>query len=325
MSHFADAEAAPVAIATVGFSSLKKGNCDFIFNSDAYKSAESAVNTAKTTVEQAKGKLDEAKKGVDASLEAAAIAKKECQCRTAQKAIVAYETASQNFAKDSKAAWTKAQHLQCVLNATPLKDCIVKDLPEIKKPTLAPGVTADACVGLGGCFNLATWVAEPSNPWTLVRSLAAGETWHPATDQLVGTDVYGDPSSDTFSIKFEDKVPGFNQFLFTTGDCAKQLVATKEAVVGIISAAFPKGNAWYDNTPRQVLGSSYNNLPYQARWYRRHGHLEDPWISLTNHDDAIRTNNLLYQPGENSFAWKSHAPLQGSKVYIRKTSLVYET
>ena len=145
MSHFADAEAAPVAIATIGFSSLKKGNCEFIFNSDAYKSAESGVNKAKTDVEQAKGKLDEAVKGVDASLKAAAIAKKDCQCRTAQKANLAYETASQNFAKDSKAAWTKAHHLQCVLNATPLKDCIVKDLPEIKKPTLAPGVTADAC------------------------------------------------------------------------------------------------------------------------------------------------------------------------------------
>ena len=64
--------------------------------------------------------------------------------------------------------------------------------------------------------------------WRLVRRVRAGYTWHPATDLLVGTDVYGIPSSptadETFSVEFGD----FDQFLFATGDGTKWLIADKE-------------------------------------------------------------------------------------------------
>jgi hypothetical protein len=60
----------------------------------------------------------------------------------------------------------------------------------------------------------------PDTDWKLVRHVPAGNTWHPATDQLRGTDQYGDPNTDqAFSIRFDDDT--FTNFLFATGDCEK--------------------------------------------------------------------------------------------------------
>ena len=73
--------------------------------------------------------------------------------------------------------------------------------------------------------------------WTLVRRVAPptrthgvypSPTWHPATDRLAGTDVYGSKPCDevaaqstkeSFSIAFQS-IP-FDEFLFATGDGAK--------------------------------------------------------------------------------------------------------
>ena len=108
-----------------------------------------------------------------------------------------------------------------------------------------------------------------------MRRVQRGYTWHSATDQLVGTDVYGTPGSGSFSIRFDHL--NFNQFLFSTGDCQKWLIATKDAVLG----------GFYANEPRAILKSSISATPYTARWYRRSSSLEDPWISLTDHAQAI--------------------------------------
>ena len=70
--------------------------------------------------------------------------------------------------------------------------------------------------------------------WTLVRRVAppvgrdSSATWHPATDRLAGTDVYGSKPCDevaaqrkqeSFSIAFQS-IP-FDEFLFATGDGSK--------------------------------------------------------------------------------------------------------
>ena len=43
--------------------------------------------------------------------------------------------------------------------------------------------------------------------WKLVRSVPEGTTWHPATDGLQGSDVYGDETdlTQTFSKKYDDQ------------------------------------------------------------------------------------------------------------------------
>ena len=58
----------------------------------------------------------------------------------------------------------------------------------------------------------------------MVRHQPALATWGPATDQLAGTDVFGDPSDNSkpWSIKFADK--DFEEFLFATGDMDKWMI-----------------------------------------------------------------------------------------------------
>jgi hypothetical protein len=145
--------------------------------------------------------------------------------------------------------------------------------------------------------------------WKLVRHVPAGSRWHPARDQLRGTQVYGNPrhNSRPWSIRF----PAFNQFLFATGDCKKWLIADKNSVLG-----------WYSNGRRKILKSSTHRRPYYARWYRRHGNREDPWVSLNDHGPAIPQGNILY--GENSFG-HTHARAVlpkhgGANVWVRSST-----
>ena len=162
------------------------------------------------------------------------------------------------------------------------------------------------------------WEGSVGDNWELVRRVKAGNSWHPATDQLRGTDVYGtfvnDSSVDsTFSIAYDlDQV---QDFLFITGDKEKWLIASKFSVMN--------DGSWYQNEARDIKKSSISTTPYQAKWYRRSGHKEDPWISLTDHGGAIGAGDILY--GENRFGG-GHArnilPLHnGANVYIRKTGL----
>eukprot|EP00937_MAST-01D_sp_MAST-1D-sp2_P000029 g29.t1 len=104
--------------------------------------------------------------------------------------------------------------------------------------------------------------------WTRVRHVKPGKKWHPATDQLVGTDVYGTAGSDesSWSINFESAVPGYDEFLFAYGGCDHWLAATKQAVTG----------GFYAGTDRDILQSSASANPYKAKWYRRSGNSADP-------------------------------------------------
>ena len=45
------------------------------------------------------------------------------------------------------------------------------------------------------------------DPWKLVRHVPQGGTWHPATDKMMGTDVYGNPDdmSQPWSINWSSE------------------------------------------------------------------------------------------------------------------------
>mmetsp|Transcript_122259 Transcript_122259/g.280045 ORF Transcript_122259/g.280045 Transcript_122259/m.280045 type:complete len:582 (-) Transcript_122259:229-1974(-) len=147
--------------------------------------------------------------------------------------------------------------------------------------------------------------------WQLVRHVGPGNSWHPATDQLTGSSVYGTPSgptsSEAWSVKFN--VDDVEEFLFSTGDCQKWLVAEKDAVIG-----------WYSNDPRQIQSSSLSATPYTAKWYRRQGASEDPWISITDHHPAIGDGDIVY--GANGYGGTHAAAVlpihNGANVYIRQ-------
>jgi hypothetical protein len=165
------------------------------------------------------------------------------------------------------------------------------------------GVDGDNCGGLDG------------GNWNLVRHVPAGNSWHPATDQLRGTDVYGAPdgplSSHAWTTAFS--TTPFNEFLFATGDCAHWLIATRDSVMG-----------WYANGVRPIKMSSKSASPHGARWYRRHGNREDPWISTIDHGPAIGQGEIVY--GEQNFG-STHAaaalPMHdGANVFIREVGMV---
>lgn len=148
--------------------------------------------------------------------------------------------------------------------------------------------------------------------WSLVRHVPAGNQWYKATDQLAGTDSYGNYEdgplgNEGFSVKFD--TVAFSEFLFATGDCTKWLVAKKSEVTG----------GFYTNVNKQILKSSTKSASYYAKWYRRSGNAEDPWISLTDHTSAIASGDILY--GENRYsgdhATKVLPGHKGANVFIR--------
>ncbi len=59
--------------------------------------------------------------------------------------------------------------------------------------------------------------------WALVRRVKQGSTWHPATDNLAGTEYYGtagsSTSDSTFSLPFASLITSDQtQFLFASGE-----------------------------------------------------------------------------------------------------------
>jgi hypothetical protein len=119
-----------------------------------------------------------------------------------------------------------------------------------------------------------------------VRHTTAGNNWGPYRDQLRGTETLGTVGGDgggMWTVPFEAAVPGYTKFLFATGDCAKWLVSTKDSAIG----------GYYANSPRPIIASSSSSSSYSARWYRRQGNAEDPWISINDHGPAIPGGNIL--------------------------------
>ena len=147
--------------------------------------------------------------------------------------------------------------------------------------------------------------------WTRVRHTPKGNNWHRAIDLLKGTEVYGSSGDDSlqWSIDFETAVPGYNEFLFATGDKEIWLMTTKAEVMG-----------YYNNEQRGIMKSSEGGVK-QARWYRRQNVREDPWISLTDHSDAVHRGYILY--GGNSYGGSYASKIlpihDGADVYVRQS------
>lgn len=144
--------------------------------------------------------------------------------------------------------------------------------------------------------------------WELVRYMPRGNTFHSATDNLVGTDVYGDPSdmSEPWSVMFATR--NFNQFLFAFGNCEKWLIADADVVL----------DDFWGSAQREIYKSSLHDYSYTAEWLKRsHCCPEDPWISLYDVFAAIPNKDVLY--GEKSYVFKfGEDPYHnGASVYIR--------
>jgi hypothetical protein len=91
--------------------------------------------------------------------------------------------------------------------------------------------------------------------WTQIKYLPGGSTtWFPGNDNL--------------------KNYGGTEFLFTTGDFSRWLIADQFQVNG----------EDYTNAPRTIKRSSISASPYQAKWYNRTtGSPQDPHVSLEDY------------------------------------------
>eukprot|EP00591_Stephanopyxis_turris_P005139 CAMPEP_0195517700 /NCGR_PEP_ID=MMETSP0794_2-20130614/11361_1 /TAXON_ID=515487 /ORGANISM="Stephanopyxis turris, Strain CCMP 815" /LENGTH=2125 /DNA_ID=CAMNT_0040646559 /DNA_START=136 /DNA_END=6513 /DNA_ORIENTATION=- len=150
--------------------------------------------------------------------------------------------------------------------------------------------------------------------WSLVRRVKQGRKWHPATDQLAGTSVYGTFVNDgsvgeTFSRYYADELDGNTEFLFSSGDCYYWLITNE------LNAVYRRGAPFLAD----ILTASDIQQHHQALWYHRSTNLEDPWISLEDHFDSVYGATVLY--GENDWYGDSRDTLladhNGANVYIR--------
>ena len=147
--------------------------------------------------------------------------------------------------------------------------------------------------------------------WVLVRH--SYNQWHPATDSLAGSDIYGtydnDPQSlNSWSIQFDNVLEsdGSTLFMFSNGDCSEWMVVENNQ----FNTQFGGGAGIDDKNPdgvdRHIIASHYN-INYTAQWYNRDPstHPEDPWISWAGwwypHDGTH--TSVLYGEASNPYIW----------------------
>ena len=77
----------------------------------------------------------------------------------------------------------------------------------------------------------------------MVRHAPGGyDKWHPATDDLAGTEAYGDSangpmSREAWSIVFDTAVSGYDELLFSSGDCTLWIIVKKEQLAGTLDGS----------------------------------------------------------------------------------------
>ena len=123
-------------------------------------------------------------------------------------------------------------------------------------------------------------MAFEGSDWYLARRVASTSTWHPATDNLVGTAAYGDQGTDptqdaTWSVPFGSS---FTQYLLASGDLSMWVIMAKDELVDRCAAGCA-------NCPMTLMGSHMGGEPVGQ--YCRPGAAEDPWISAGDHPTHI--------------------------------------
>ena len=98
--------------------------------------------------------------------------------------------------------------------------------------------------------------------------------------------------------------------MFSTGNCKHWLIVNKDDVIG------PDGEMYYGNKLISIIASSISGEAYSAKWYRRKGTLEDPWVSVRNHSDPAG-NIMLYGQNNKGGHVKTLKSNGGASVFIR--------
>merc|ERR1711966_105196 len=134
----ADALANAKITFTSSLDALKNGKCKSIHGSDAYKNKKAQHRSKMKECNKLSGAASEAKKALKAAIKAAKKARNKCISDATNARNKVYLTAKNacNSAKN-KRAFTRAQHMKCVLDGKTLKRCTFGKAPSVKKTALS--------------------------------------------------------------------------------------------------------------------------------------------------------------------------------------------
>merc|ERR1711904_343726 len=128
MGTLAEMASATVTFGSRSFSSVKYGDCSWIFSHSSYTTAKANYAKAKKAYEESQGASAKAKEETKKAVAQAKEETKKCNCKT-------------QF--DHAAARVMAHKLECVLDKT--TTCKIPACPTTKAPPLAPGAAAESC------------------------------------------------------------------------------------------------------------------------------------------------------------------------------------
>jgi len=124
------------------FSSLTKGHCSTFYSSTSYTTAKINHEAAVTAYTKAIGSAKEASKSLKLAIDAAAKAKKECECKVKSDQESTFTTHSASNAANLK-AWMFSCKVECVLDHK--TTCKCSAAPKCKRPKVAPAVMEASC------------------------------------------------------------------------------------------------------------------------------------------------------------------------------------
>jgi len=136
------ASSASVTFGSRTFSSLTEGKCDSFYSSTSYTTAEASFNAAVTARISAKGAAEQAAKDLKIAIEAAAKAKKECECQVQKDHKETFSKHSAAHAANVK-AWDFACKVECVLDGK--TSCKCSAAPQCKAPKVTAAVMEADC------------------------------------------------------------------------------------------------------------------------------------------------------------------------------------
>eukprot|EP01084_Bolivina_argentea_P231894 390954_1 len=197
----------------------------------------------------------------------------------------------------NKIKWCKHQNGNYVLLPPTSAPTLTPSYSPSNNPSLTP-TTSPTSPSNNPTLAPTTPTAAPTSPcdfidgggWKLVRHSYNG--WHSATDNAIGTDVYGTSSEDLFdinkwSIEYNSLLSSSTEFMFSNGGCTEYLITCYSEILRSYAGVFN----FY------VIKSHYDEN-YSSLCYNRAGVPEDPWISFKDHTaDGYKT--ILY--GEANF------------------------
>jgi len=132
------------------FKQLTEGKCDQFFAQKVWKDAKQAVATAKQNYNNAKAKVKTATSAIETATNAALEMVQMCRCKALTELQKAVQTMNNKGKSAYSESWTKAAHMECVLDGKSPNQCTVPVLPVIKMVTVSKDV-------LGSCNYDGTW------------------------------------------------------------------------------------------------------------------------------------------------------------------------